>query len=160
MDAATVKKFQTIVREQFEDAGMETAFMEGAGAPQTGGTLRMLLPAAGTGGDMALLELAVFRVDDELDLLTFYTTVLTDLDETAAEALCAAASDWNLTAPIGAFGVYRAEGQLYHKYSLPFPSEADADTLATSAIYVTELIFDVIARYYGDICALVERSAG
>ena len=156
MDAASVKELQRLVEEEYSRLGVKCAVVEGEAENQTGDTLRLLLPVTEDGA-MVLTELAVFRLEDELDLLTFYTTVLMNLEPDTPVA--GALSGWNLTCPIGAFGILREEGRLFHKYTYPAPSAARTEDVAASAEYAIELIFQAISRYYGEALALAEAES-
>ena len=62
--------------------------------------------------------------------------------------------DWNLTCPLGAFGIYRQGRQFYHKYNYPMPTEGDPKQMAVEIFFIIHLIRDVIAGIFPDAVRL------
>lgn len=152
MDAITVEAFQRALAGRLAALGIETRIAEGGGAPQLGGTLRILLSVTER-GDLCLTELVVSELGDGLDLLLFYTTVLPQIGP-GYEALLSVLPDWNLLCTFGAFGVLREERQLYHKYAFPFPAGTETEALADIALTLTELIYETVSRRREEAAAL------
>ena len=78
MDLAKQKQFFQILEQKLNGMGMQTAAAAGAGAPQIGDTLRVLVPITDE-GEAVLLELMAAAIDEETDLLQFYTTMVMEL---------------------------------------------------------------------------------
>ena len=70
------------------------------------------------------------------------------------EALKEMLLDWNLTCPIGAFGIYREGRQFYHKYNYLMPTDGDPKEMAKEIFYVIHLVRDVIAETFPDAVRL------
>ena len=70
------------------------------------------------------------------------------------EALKEMTLDWNLTCPIGAFGIYRQNRQFYHKYNYLIPADGEAENTAMEVFYVIHLVLDVIAEIFPDVVRL------
>ena len=79
MDLVRQKELLQILEQKLNGMGMQTAAAAGAGAPQVGDTLRVLVPITDE-GEAVLLELMAAAIDEETDLLQFYTTMVMELD--------------------------------------------------------------------------------
>ena len=143
MKIEDVKEFQRELAGQIEELGMETNTAEGTGGTQIGDTLRTLLPV-NEGGDVVLTEILVSEFNAESDCLVFYTTMIMEIGP-GYEALKEMLLDWNLLCPLGAFGIFRPARQFYHKYALPFPKDLPPKELADKAMYLLEVLYDVIS---------------
>ena len=148
MDAMGVQRLQRTLEEELHSLGVETAYLEG-GADQLGRTLRALLPVT-EAGEVVLMELMAGELDQEHDILIFYTTLIAEIGP-GYEAFKGMLLDWNLRIPLGAFGIYREGRQFYHKYALPFPKEETPEALAGQAMYLIRTVADVISVLFPDI---------
>ncbi len=146
MDLKTAHHFFQALDQKIQELGIETTYVEGIRSPQIGDTLRILLPVTEEGHPV-ITEVMVTELADDLDLLHIYSTLIFKFNENAAE-LIGKLSEWNLLCPLGAYGIYEEEGQLFHKYTLPFPREMDASSLAEEAMLLLELIFEVLSNHY------------
>lgn len=151
MDLKTAHQFFHLLDDKIQALGIKTTYVEGIRSPQLGDTLRILLPLTAEGYPV-ITEVMVTEFADDADLLHIYTTVITLLGENAAE-LAGKLSEWNLLCPLGAYGVYEEERQLFHKYTLPFPREAEAELLAEDAMFLIELIHGVLSQKYPELQA-------
>ncbi|MBQ9348277.1 MAG: hypothetical protein IJT94_13250, partial [Oscillibacter sp.] len=110
------KQFLRKLEQKARKAQLEAKLVspEGEGEREA---LHVLLPVTGEGG-VCLMELMAVPFVDGTDMLIFYTTVLEEAGP-GRDALNAVLSEWNLACPMGAFGLFRADGgeQLFHKYS-------------------------------------------
>ena len=147
-----VEDFLNQLNDLLKRFGLETAFLEGV-EPQVGDTLRAMVPMS-TEGDEVLLEIMVAPWTDDVMMLQFYTTLLTNV-ESGFDALQKALLDWNLTCPIGAFGIYFEKWHLYHKYNYPMPLEIDPAEMALEAFYILNLILDTIYVIYPQTIKLI-----
>ena len=78
--------------------------------------------------------------------------------ESGFDALQKALLDWNLTCPIGAFGIYLEKWHLYHKYNYPMPLEIDPAEMALEAFYILNLILDTIYVIYPQTVKLISAA--
>ena len=152
MNLEGVKKFQQELARQIEELNMETNVAEGTGGTQIGDTLRTLLPV-NEGRDVVLTEILVSDFNAESDCLMFYTTMIMEIGP-GYEALKEMLLDWNLTCPLGAFGIFRQGRQFYHKYVFPFPKNLPVQKLADRAMYLLEVLYDVISERFPEAVKL------
>lgn len=152
MNAQDVLTFQQELAKQIEELNMETNMAEGTGNAQIGDTLRTLLPVS-MKGDVALTEILVSQYNAESDCLVFYSTMIMEIGP-GYEALKEMLLDWNLTCPLGAFGIFRQGRQFYHKFALPFPKETKPKELADRAMYLLELLYEVISERFPEAVQL------
>ena len=110
MKAEQVKTMMKELEERFQKLNIETAWLSGE-ENQIGDTLRALLPVT-KAGDHVLLEVMVNRLDEDMDLLDLFTSLIMEVGP-GYEALKEEMLDWNLDSPIGAFGIYRPSKSLY-----------------------------------------------
>lgn len=151
MDLKAVHQAFQALDRKLQDLGIDTTYVEGIRSPQIGDTLRILLPVTEEGHPV-ITEVMVTELTEELDLLHIYSTVIAEFNEKAGE-LPGKLSEWNILCPLGAYGIYEEEGQLFHKYTVPFPRELAAERLADEAMTLVELVYSVLSRKYPDILA-------
>ena len=149
MDLNASHQFFRKLEDLIHELDIETTYVEGIHAPQIGDTLRILLPVTEEGHPV-ISEVMLTEFTEEDDLLFLYTTVIAAFSEKAAE-LPQKLSEWNLLCPLGAFGIYEDEGQLFHKYTLPIPKDTDPDELAEETMYLLELIYSVLSDKYPEL---------
>ena len=153
MDAPRVQQFEQALAKQIEELGMETLIADGAGEGQIGQSLRTMLPIIGSQGDAALTEILVTELDEDLNLLYFYSTMIMEIGP-GYEALKEMLLDWNLECPAGAFGIFRQGRQFYHKYTLPFPKDTAPEALADQAMVLLELLCEIISERFPEAVKL------
>ena len=146
MDLAKQKQFFQILEQKLNGMGMQTAAAAGAGAPQIGDTLRVLVPITDE-GEAVLLELMAASIDEETDLLQFYTTMVMELDVDHGQ-LAQTLVQWNFLCPLGAFGIFEEGNQLYHKYGILLTGEEELDGLAEHVIQILSVLYEVIEQKY------------
>ena len=129
----------------------QTARLDGQ-EPQIGDTLRAMVPVDET-GSMVLLEVLLGEYNENTLLVQIYSTMIAEIGP-GYEALKEMLLDWNLTCPIGAFGIYRQNRQFYHKYNYLIPTDGDAKEMATEVFYVIHLVRDAIAQVFPDAVRL------
>ncbi len=120
--------------------------------PQIGETLRVLFPVD-EAGNKVLLEVMTKQYNEDTLLIQIYTTMIAEIGP-GYEALKEMLLDWNLTCPLGAFGIYRPAKQFYHKYNYLMPVDEDQKEMATEIFYVIHLVMDVVASGFPDIVRL------
>ena len=146
MDLAKQKQFFQILEQKLNGMGMQTAAAAGAGAPQIGDTLRVLVPITDE-GDAVLLELMAAAIDEETDLLQFYTTMVMELAADRGQ-LARTLMQWNFLCPLGSFGVFEEGNQLYHKYGIVLDGTEELDELAERVILILSVLYEVIEQKY------------
>ncbi len=120
--------------------------------PELGDTLRALVPVD-EAGNKVLLEVMAIPYDEDAHLVQIYSTMIAEIGP-GYEALKEMLLDWNLTCPIGAFGIYREGRQFYHKYNYLIPTDKRAEESATDIFYIIHLVRDVIAEIFPDAVRL------
>ena len=156
MDRAQVSVFQGELGKKLTELKIETNTAEGLGGDQLGDTFRVLLPMLNSGGDAALMELAVGEMTEEAQLLMFHSTMIMEIGP-GLPRLREATELWNLSCPLGAFQVWGEARQYYHRYSYPFHRDTPPEELAETAMYLIELLCTVIS---GRFTEAVKLSAG
>ena len=146
MDLAKQKQFFQILEQKLNGMGMQTAAAAGAGAPQIGDTLRVLVPITDE-REAVLLELMAAAIDEETDLLQFYTTMVMELAADRGQ-LARTLMQWNFLCPLGSFGVFEEGNQLYHKYGILLTGEEELDRLAEHVIQILSVLYEVIEQKY------------
>ena len=129
----------------------ETATLEGEEI-QLGNTLRAMVPVD-EAGNKVLLEVMAMPFTDDALLVQIYSTMIAEIGP-GYEALKEMLLDWNLTCPLGAFGIYRQGRQFYHKYNYTLPTDGDPKQMAVEVFYIIHLVRDVIGQYFADIVRL------
>ena len=146
MDLAKQKQFFQILEQKLNGMGMQTAAAAGAGAPQIGDTLRVLVPITDE-GEAVLLELMAAAIDEETDLLQFYTTMVMELAADRGQ-LARTLMQWNFLCPLGSFGVFEEGNQLYHKYGILLTGEEELDRLAEHVIQILSVLYEVLEQIF------------
>ena len=146
MDLAKQKQFFQILEQKLNGMGMQTAAAAGAGAPQIGDTLRVLVPITDE-GEAVLLELMAAAIDEETDLLQFYTTMVMELAADRGQ-LARTLMQWNFLCPLGSFGVFEEGNQLYHKYGILLTREEELDRLAEHVIQILSVLYEVLEQKF------------
>lgn len=146
-----------VLEERVREIKMETNRVPGGGSIQVGDTLRLLVPINDE-GDPVLMELMVVKLAEDADMLQFFTTMLTDLDEKQYGRVHQALEEWNIGCPVGSFGVYLEQRQLYHKYGALYfeEQEQDVQKMADYAIDILITLYETLSAHYPRVvrCAL------
>lgn len=146
-----INAFLNELEELLKKMEYQTARLKGE-APQIGDTVRAMVPADDE-GNFVLMEVLAVKYNEETLLIQIYTTMVAEIGP-GYEALKEMTLDWNLTCPIGAFGIYRQNRQFYHKYNYLLPTEGDPNERAMEVFYVVHLVRDVIAEIFSDVVRL------
>lgn len=146
-----INVFFSELEKLLKESGLETAVLKGQ-EPQLGDTLRALLPIDETGSNV-LLELMAIPFTEEAHLLQIFTTMIVEIGP-GYEALKEMLLEWNLICPLGAYGIYRASRQFYHKYNYLLPVGVPEDEMAAEIFDIISLVRDVIAEVYPDAVRL------
>ena len=149
MDITAVNTMFESVRTELSALGIDSTYTPGIGDPQVGRTLRILLPVTDD-GNAVITELMVTTLSNDLDLLMLYTTVVVNIGDRYDE-LVRKLVPWNMQCPFGAFGIYEQLRQLYHKYTLPFPSDTDPEAAAGQALVMLGVLNQVLSEKYYEL---------
>ncbi|MBE7004298.1 MAG: hypothetical protein E7425_08460 [Ruminococcaceae bacterium] len=155
MDIEGAKAFIHVLDGKIHELDLDTTIMDGIQSPQIGDTLRVLMPVTEEGHPV-ITEFMLMELADDYNLLMIYTTVMASIRRNK-DKLPAKLIEWNLACPMGHYGIYEEENQLYHKYTLPFPSDAAPEVLAAQAMDLMGLVFELLSNHYP---ALEEFTAG
>ena len=150
MDLKLQKELFSILEERLHAVGLETSEIPGVGGGQVGDTLRFLLPVNDEGSPV-LMEIMAFSLSKGRDMLQFFTTVFTDLEEDQYNRVHEALEVWSAKCLLGSYGVYRENRQLYHKYGVPFFAVTDAGRMADEAMNVLLLVYEMLAAEYPEL---------
>lgn len=145
MQPSQVRIMQEDLESRFKKLNVETAWLEG-GEDQIGDTFRALMPV-NKSGDCVLLEVMVTPLDEVMDLLDIFISLIMKVGP-GYEQLKEAMLEWNIDSPIGAFGVCGPDRTFYHRYTFPFPSDALPDELAEQTAYLIDQCYAVAARVF------------
>ncbi len=143
--------FLNELEELLKKMDYETARLAGE-EPQIGDTLRAMVPVDDE-GNKVLLEVLVGEYNENTLLIQIYSTMIAEIGP-GYEALKEMLLEWNLTCPIGAFGIYRENRQFYHKYNYLIPTDGDAKENAMSIFYIIHLVREVIGAIFPDVVRL------
>lgn len=147
-----ISVFFSELEAQLKGNGLETVMLKGE-EPQPGDTLRVLVPID-EAGNSVLTELSVIPFTEDVHLLQIFTTVILEIGP-GYEALQEKLADWNLSCPLGAYGIYAPLRQLYHKYNYLMPVGVPADEMAEEILDVLVLVWDVIGQILPEARSLV-----
>lgn len=145
MLTSTQKEMFDLLRNNIHETGMDTADVQGAGGPQIGDTLRVLLPLTDEAHPVCL-DMMVASLGDGADIVQFYTTLTFEASENRDE-LEKAIRSFNFFCPLGSFGIFREE-QLYHKYCMLLHEDADPDKLCADTLDALSVLYQVLDNYY------------
>ena len=146
------KLFLTELEKLLQKMDYETALVKNEDQPQLGDTLRAMVPVD-EAGNRVLLDVMAFPYSEHSLLVQIYSTMIAEIGP-GYEALKEMLLDWNLTCPIGAFGIYRQGRQFYHKYNYLLPTDGEEKEMAAEVFYVIHLARDVIAEIFPDAVRL------
>ncbi len=157
MDLSGAYAFFHDLEGRIKDLGLRTSYVEGIRSPQIGDTLRVLMPLSAEEGHPVLTEFMITELAADYNLLLIYSTFIAPIGERRDE-LTQKLIDWNLICPMGHFGIYEEEDQLYHKYTLPFPVDTSPETLADLADGLLGLIFELLSGRYDELAEFLDES--
>jgi len=144
MDKATRKQMFQLLESYLKELGIESKYVSGAGAPQLGDTLLTMVPVMGAGDLSALMEIALVDMGDNLYYLQFYSTLIMDCAD-AQDEFYKCLNDMNFFTPVGSFGIFRQQRQLFHKYSIIVGDGETAENVAERALTALHAVTKVHA---------------
>lgn len=145
------KEFFTQLETLLKEEGLETYILK-TEDPRVGDALRTMVPVTEE-GDHVLTEFMLVPYTEDALLLQIYTTMIAEIGS-GFDALKDALLDWNLTCPLGAFGIYRQLRQLYHKYNYLLPLDADPGEMAEEVFYILNLVHGAITAIFPEAANL------
>ncbi len=149
MDLKGAHAFLNSLEGKVRELGIQTNYIEGIRSPQIGDTLRILM-AVTQEGHPVVTEFMITEMAADYDLLIIYSTVLAKLGKRGSE-LPQKLLEWNILSPMGHYGIYEEENQLYHKYSMPIPVDTDPEALAEKAMDLLGLIYEQLSAQYTEL---------
>ena len=159
MHPDTQNAFLSVLEKKLKELTLETSMLPNEGPPQVGDTLRFLLPFD-EGEHCYVVTVSVFNMNDEAVLLEFYTVLLTDMGDTLP-ALRSELISWNYYCPLGSFGVYERERQLYHKHGVVLYEDdyQDLDALAEYGTALVALLYQTVTEKFAPAMELLQGKA-
>lgn len=154
MDLSKQQAIFSILKKELERQGLEPVLIPGPGKPQIGESLSLLLSVTEEGYP-ALLELMLVQLTGEMLLLQFYTTLLTALTPDTQTLLTEKLVELNFACPLGHFGLFPQEGQLYYKYTAVLNAALEPSALAQVSMECMGSVYEMLDHYYLAISALV-----
>lgn len=150
------RKFLKKLEKAMEEFKEDSVFLKKRGeAPDT---LRLLLAVGEEGDDLVVMDVAVYQFENGLQMLQFYTVVVTDVEEKVLPELLCRINQLNLPVPLGAFGYFEDDCQVYHKYNLMVEEPADMDLFTQSTVTIILLIHNILDSYRVELYQAAERS--
>ena len=146
MDVKKQNAYFEAIEKKLKERGIEPVRIPGAGKTQVGDTLRFLLSMSDEGGAV-MMELLILDMGEDEPLLTFYTTLFTDVKDILPD-LRVEIPAWNFLCPLGSFGIFEEAGQLYHKYAVPFAKDASEEELCETAFTVMKFLYEIVGEKY------------
>jgi len=88
--------------------------------------LRCLAPLFEDDKGYVLIEICELDYDENFELFQIYSTLIMEPGQ-GLDELRKTVNVWNLTSTLGAYGIYEAMGQLFHKYNVVVGVDDDVD---------------------------------
>lgn len=107
-------------------------------------TLRLLFSIGEDSDNPAVMNVAIHQLENELQLLQFYTIVETDVEEGTLSELLYFVNQLNFVVPLGSFCYFGENCQVYHKYSLIVDEPVDMDTFVTTTVALMNFILNIL----------------
>lgn len=139
------------LRGALAEEDVETSLAPNLGGEHKGAILRALLPLPGT-SVRVLTDTALTALTPEYDLVHIHTTIILKVGS-GAEALRAAAAQWNESCPLGAFNV-NSSGSFVHRFTFPADTAADGAELARRTLDMLHLLSALFRQYYPEAAKL------
>ena len=145
------KDFLKRLDKEVEEFKEDSVFLEAEG--KNPDTMRFLFCIGDTTDNMAVMDVAVYQMESGVQMLQYYTVVVTDVADEALPTLMSHINKLNLPVPVGAFGYFEEEHQVYHKYSMIVEEPADMDTFvrhsASNIAFILNILDSCCEGLYG-----------
>jgi hypothetical protein len=115
--------------------------------------LRFTAPLFENDTGYVLIEICQLDYDENFELFQIYSTMIPEPGPGLAE-LRKAVNRWNLTAALGAYGIYDPLGQLFHKYNVIVGVEDTPDMVVGQVLAALYITMDEMERRLADAVAL------
>jgi len=141
--------FQALKQGLTEEMGYQVAIETVNGREM----LRFTAPMFEDNTGYVLFELCQMNYDENFELFQIFSTMIMSVGP-GMDKLRAALNDWNLTALLGAYGIYEELGQLYHKYNVVIGLDDTPDSIVGQLLSALYIAMDEIERRLADAIAL------
>jgi len=131
------------LEQVFDELSMEHKRIDAGDDPEIGGMLMVLVPVPDTDGQYVIMEIALAKLCEGMNFLQLYSTVTMECDQDQ-EMLLQVLNRINFYCPAGSFGIFSEKGQIYHKSTLIFDDETDAERMADDALLAFHAILIVL----------------
>ena len=132
------------LQDAFGELGVEHKMIGGIEAPQIGDTLLAFLPVADEEDQRVLMEIALAELGEGMLFLQFYSTVALECTQSPA-VLLEAINTVNFYCPVGSFGIFSEQGNLYHKYCLLIDTEDNVQSVFENAVMGFHAIHSILS---------------
>ena len=109
-------------------------------------TLRQMFEIGEEEPSVVIMDMAIFEMEDGRELLQIFTEMVLDVDESLE--LLSKVNELNIAVPLGSFGYFKQERQLYHKYNQLVKEPKDLEEFISETIETIDLILGVIISQY------------
>ena len=133
-----------MLEEAFGELGIEHKMIDGVEAPQIGNTLLAFLPVADEADQRVLLEIALAELGEGMLFLQFYSTVVFECVQ-SPDVLLEAINTVNFYCPVGSFGIFSEQGNMYHKYCLLIDTEDSVESIFENALMAFHAIHSILS---------------
>lgn len=149
------KEMLKAMEENLASQGIQTRLEPGDGqtAPDM---LRAQISVFGNDDGIVICEMCFLEFEQEPPVLQIFTTVAVNLSDAGITELEKAAVRLNLYCPIGAFGLFYDNKQLYHKYCAALDDSKQVPEAVDQCEKILEMVFGVIGSQYNLLLALAD----
>lgn len=112
-------------------------------------TLRQMFDVGQEEPGVVIMDMTIFRMEDGRQLLQIFTEMVLDVDE--SPELLACMNELNLPVPLGAFGYFKQERQLYHKYNQLVKEPENLEVFVQQNLETVDLILGAVAACYQEL---------
>lgn len=96
-----------------------------------------------------IVDLAVFQMEDNSSLLQIYTSIERNVQ--AEEALLERINRINLQIPLGAFGFFEQQQELYHKYGLRLKEPDNMEEFVYDIFDIVQIVLNISGNCYKEL---------
>jgi len=96
-----------------------------------------------------LMDMAIFTMEDDSCILQIYSRIEKDGEKTSE--LMEHINALNLVVPLGAFGYFTEQRELYHKYSLRIREPNNLEEFVYEMFDLVQIILNIVGNCYGEL---------
>lgn len=133
----------------------DSIFLDGDG--KNPDTLRQMFDVGEEEPEPVVTDIAVFTMEDGVQLLHIYTEIAYEVEEAAAPRLLEAVNEQNVQCPLGTFGYTAQEGQLFHRYTMLTEEPEDLEILVEETIRILDLCLGTIGTCYETLYGIAKE---